>query len=74
MKSKHDKNLLETMTNNLTNWKGGFYFNKKDPRVMVPKINPMMGWTINFGNSKAYLVIVGLVAIIAIITLVSRLH
>lgn len=33
------------------NWKWGvFYFNKKDFRLIVPKRNPIMGWTFNFAH------------------------
>ena len=31
----------------------GIYFSKKDSRINVPKRNPSMGWTINFGHRSA---------------------
>lgn len=52
------------MQKNPDNWKWIFYVNWKDPRVIVPKLNPKMGWTLNFGNVWA---IIGLFAIIAIL-------
>jgi len=48
------------------NWKMGvFYFNKKDPRVFVPKRNPMLGRTLNFGNPLSYLIILIIALVIA---------
>lgn len=64
MKNKTDNKLLDAMRKNPDNWKWIFYVNKKDRRIFVPKLNPMMGWTINFGNFWA---IVGLTLIVAII-------
>ncbi len=52
------------MSKNPANWKGIFYVNSSDPRIIVPKQNPLFGWTLNFGNKYAYL---GLIAIILII-------
>lgn len=46
---------------------GIFYFNKKDKRAIVPKINSWMGWTINFARPQAYLIILILV-VVAVIT------
>lgn len=41
---------------NPENWKWGiFYFNKKDFRFIVPKRNPILGWTFNFANPKVYI-------------------
>jgi len=45
------------------NYKWGiFYFNRKDPRVMVPKRFKMMGWTLNFGNIYAYIFLILIIA------------
>jgi len=41
-----------------------FYVNSKDPRIIVPKINPSMGWTINFGHKITYIGIVLIVLIL----------
>ncbi|NPA36002.1 MAG: hypothetical protein GXO47_04040 [Chlorobi bacterium] len=50
------------------NWRFGvFYVNRKDPRVFVPKRNPLLGWTLNFGNPVAWLLILALVLTIAFI-------
>jgi len=62
MKSK--KENYDLLHKNPNNWKGIFYVNPKDPRILVPKSNPLLGWTLNLGNVYAYL---GLIAIIIII-------
>ena len=36
---------------NPDNW-SSIYFSKKDSRTLVPKRNPKLGWTINFGSSS----------------------
>ena len=52
------------MNKNPNNWKGIFYVNSKDPRIIVPKINPSFGWTLNFGHKTTY---IGIIVIILII-------
>jgi len=70
MKSKFEKTSLDAMSKNPDNWKGIFYVNKKDPRIIVPKYYSSMGWTLNFGNINAYL---GLLAIVIIIVVFQLL-
>jgi uncharacterized membrane protein len=41
-----------------------FYFNRKDKRVIVPKRNRMLGWTVNFAHPYAYWWMAGIVAFI----------
>ncbi len=38
----------------LSNWTlpVGFYFSKEDRRWIVPKRNPILGWTFNLGQPK----------------------
>jgi len=64
MKSKDNKLFPEAMRQNPDNWKGIFYVNRHDYRILVPKMEPRLGWTLNFGNIYAWL---GLAAIILII-------
>jgi uncharacterized membrane protein len=46
------------------NYKWGlFYFNRSDPRILVPKRNNMMGWTLNFASPYSYLFLVAIVLI-----------
>lgn len=54
MKNKLEQHILDSMSKNLGNWRGPFYINRKDPRLLVPKYNPMMGWTLNFANPYTY--------------------
>ncbi len=51
-------------------WKGGFlYSNKNDPALFVEK-RFGIGYTLNFGNPKSFIVIAGLVVIILAITVI----
>lgn len=68
MKNKMDKVILETMINNPENWKGPFYFNRKDYRIIVPKRNKLTGYTLNYASPYTYLSL----AAIAIIVVVSK--
>ena len=64
MKRKGKNESYDLMSKNPNNWRGIFYVNRKDPRIIVPKINPSLGWTLNFGNVYAY---IGLIAIVLIL-------
>ncbi len=68
MKTKLDEQILEAMRKDLGNWKGPFYFNRKDPRLMVPKLYANMGMTFNFASPYPYITIIA----IAIIIVASR--
>jgi uncharacterized membrane protein len=61
---KHDKDILDAMTRNLKNWKGSVYFNPQDSRLWVPKRYPSLGWTLNFANLYAYVIIAVIIVII----------
>ncbi|MGE5394404.1 MAG: hypothetical protein ACM3P1_06635 [Candidatus Saccharibacteria bacterium] len=67
MKNKLDKEILSAMSRDPQNWKGPFYYNKKDYRVIVPKYSPWMGWTLNFASPYAY-VSLALIIIIAVLS------
>lgn len=41
----------------------GLYNDPHDPRLIVPKMNPMMGWTLNIAHREARL---GLAAIVIV--------
>jgi len=64
MKKKVEKEIIDSLSKNPNNWKGVFYVNHKDPRIIVPKINPSFGWTLNFGHKVAYIGIIIIVLII----------
>ncbi len=58
MQKKSSNKNFDTFDKNPNNWKGIFYFNRKDSRIFVPKINPSMGWTINMANPFTYVLFV----------------
>jgi uncharacterized membrane protein len=58
MRAKPDKEILYSMNQNPFNWKGMFYVNPKDPRIVVQKKEPSMGWTLNFGRTISYVIII----------------
>lgn len=62
MKNKFDQFWYEQISKDPRNWRGPFYFNRKDPRIFVPKF---MGWgkTLNFANTLTYTLIVGFIVI-----------
>lgn len=43
----------------------GFYNDASDPRFIVPKINPAMGWTLNIAHRRARVALILMVAILA---------
>lgn len=64
-----DKDTLEKWHKDPNNWKWGiFYYNPKDPRGMVPKKIEWMGWTINFANTKAVVLFVGMMLFFLFVT------
>jgi len=66
MKFKPDHSIPNSMSKDPGNWRGVFYFNKKDPRLVVPKLYPSMGWTFNFASPYPYLAIICIIAIVVI--------
>jgi uncharacterized membrane protein len=71
MKSKLEKSILDSMSKNPNNWNGIFYKNSNDPRVIVRKIKPAMGWSLNWASPYSYvsLVFIILITITAIVFL-----
>lgn len=66
MKRKIEKEILDAMSRDITNWKGPFYFNRKDPRVLVPKFISSLGWTLNFANPYSYISLAAIALIIVL--------
>lgn len=68
------KSSKEKLLNNIDNahlnesdmWVYSFYINRFDSRIIVPKRNKMMGWTLNFGNPFAYVLIAVIIGLIII--------
>ena len=67
MSANSENTPIELMAKDPTNWKGLIYFNKKDPRIIVPKLNPSFGWTFNFGNTYSYLIIGAILIAVAVL-------
>jgi uncharacterized membrane protein len=65
MKSKLEKSFLDSMSRNPANWRGLFYYNRKDPRMMVRKLEPGLGWTLNWANPYSYVLLMCLILIFA---------
>lgn len=64
MKSKLDQHILDEMHKDLGNWYGPFYCNRKDPRLIVPKYDPMLGYTFNFASKYSLLMAVFIILLI----------
>lgn len=63
-RSKLDKELLDAMSSDPVNWKLGIvYVNKKDPRLIVPKLSSL-GWTFNFASPYSYITMILIIGII----------
>lgn len=46
---------------------GLFYFDPKDSRVILPKVNRMMGWTLNFGHPVTYIILIAFIVLLIFI-------
>ena len=56
MVEKPSQEQLDAWTKDPNNWKWGiFYYNKEDKRILPPKKNQDMGWTVNFANKRSVL-------------------
>ena len=48
-------------------WRGGlFYINREDHALLVPR-RFGLGWTLNFGNPRAAMLLAGVVALIGLV-------
>jgi len=63
MKTRLDKEILNAMSKDPGNWRGPFYFNSRDPRLLVPKLCRAMGWTFNFASPYTYLTLIAIILI-----------
>lgn len=71
MKNKQNNEFLNMMSKDPSNWRGLFYYNRKDPRIIVPKFYPSMGYTLNFASPYAYLALGAILIIIVISILIN---
>jgi uncharacterized membrane protein len=72
MKNKLDQEILDSMAKNPSNWRGILYFNRKDPRLIVQKQFPPLGWTFNFANPLTYLMIISIVLIVVFVAVITN--
>jgi uncharacterized membrane protein len=56
----------ELMKNDPAKWFGPFYFNRKYPGIMVPKMNPALDGTFNMASPYAILIVIAIIASILI--------
>jgi uncharacterized membrane protein len=66
-----DKQFLDFMSRDTNHWRGPVYSNRRDPRLLVPKLHPSMGWTLNFANPVSWVAIVALLGLAIIISLLA---
>jgi uncharacterized membrane protein len=64
MKMKlNDQDKYDRMRTDPDNYKWGiFYYNPSDPRILLPKRNMYLGWTLNFANPLSYCFILVVIA------------
>lgn len=60
---------------NPENWIWGlFYYNKNDKRLLPPKRNSWMGWTVNFANPKSVIVFILILSIFYLVIYFLKLR
>lgn len=69
MKQKLNREMLDRMQKDPTNWRGPFYYNRHDHRLFVPKREPLLGYTLNLANPYGYVMIIAIVAGIFLVSL-----
>lgn len=66
MKTKLEQQVLDTMAKDPGNWRGVFYYNRKDPRLIVRKFDPIRGWTFNFASPYSYITLGAFIVIVVL--------
>lgn len=68
------KETLKEWTKDPKNWTWGiFYYNPEDKRILPPKKQEWMGWTVNFANTKSVLVFLGsILFFIAVVLMITK--
>jgi uncharacterized membrane protein len=66
MDKKIEKEIINAMSKDPGNWKRFVYYNPKDYRILVPKQNPSMGWTLNFASRYAYIIMFAVFLIVGV--------
>lgn len=61
------------MKENIEYYKWGiFYFNPQDARTFVPKLNRWAGFTFNFASPFTYMIIIGIAAVITLVSILKK--
>lgn len=69
-----EPNKLDEMRNDPGNYRWGiFYFNPRDSRTIVPKRNAWMGWTLNFAHPGSFLVLLGILLVVALLGNIDKI-
>lgn len=71
-----EKERNEQEWKNPDNWRGGIcglYASERDTRLIVPKRNPKMGWTLNFAKPASYQLLAGLFLLAGLLTTLAIL-
>lgn len=66
MKTKLEQQVLDAMAKDPGNWRGVFYFNRKDPRLIVRKFESIRGWTFNFASPYSYVTLGAIIVIVVL--------
>jgi uncharacterized membrane protein len=66
MRKKYDSLSLDRMSRDPGKWRGAIYFNREDPRLIVPKWDSSMGsgYSFNCANPYFYILMIGILAIV----------
>jgi len=65
---KFEQQILDNMVKDPRNWKGMFYCNKRDPRLMVRKFDSLRVWTFNFASPYSFIAL-GAIIFITIVSI-----
>jgi uncharacterized membrane protein len=63
MKMQLEQQIFDNMVKDPRNWKGMFYYNKKDPRLVVKTFDPVRGWTFNFASPYSFITLGAIIVI-----------
>jgi uncharacterized membrane protein len=73
MKTKFEPFGSDRMRNNPDHYKWGiFYYNPDDSRVILPKRNQWMGWTLNFANLWTYVIILFFIGFVIMMSFLGK--
>jgi uncharacterized membrane protein len=68
----YEENELNRMRLDPENYKWGvFYYCPRDPRVILPKRNVAMGFTLNFARPGAWVVLAGIFTFAAVMAILG---